>query len=66
MTDSIEREANEFAMHLLAPTSLLKRDLKALGPVDIEADETIYKLAKRYKVSAQIMAIRIGQVLAKG
>lgn len=62
--NDIEREANEFAMHLLVPTEFLKRDLKALGGIDIEDDLQITQLAKKYKVSVQIMTLRIAQLLS--
>lgn len=61
----IEREANEFAMNLLVPTSFLKADLAKMGGIDIEDDKAVYKLAQKYKVSVQVMTLRIGQVLAE-
>lgn len=64
MTD-IEREANIFAVELLMPTSFLERDIKALGGIDFADDEDIAKLAKRYRVSHSMMALRLGLLLAR-
>ena len=61
----IEREANLFAMELLMPTSFLERDIKQMGGIDFADDRDIDKLAKRYKVSHSLMAIRLGQLLTR-
>ena len=62
MTD-IEAEANAFAMELLMPTEFLRRDLKQMGGIDLADDRQVEKLAKKYRVSVSLMAIRIGQLL---
>lgn len=57
-----ELEANYFAMCLLIPESLLNDDLESdefAPPFDIESDKRIEELAKRYKVSAQLMTYRL-------
>jgi Zn-dependent peptidase ImmA (M78 family) len=64
--DAMEREANEFAMDLLMPTDLMLADLAALGGVDIEDSPAIAKLARKYRVSEQVMTIRIGQLITEG
>lgn len=57
-TDDLEIEANQFAAALLMPEEFLRRDI-------IEADHTndfedvIGTLARRYRVSAQAMGIRL-------
>ena len=61
----IEHEANMFAMELLMPTSFLERDIKQMGGIDFADDRDIDKLAKRYKVSHSLMAIRLGQLLSR-
>ncbi len=61
MSDIEEREANLFAMELLMPRAFLLADIEKMGGVDIEDDAAMTKLAKRYKVSVTIMAIRLGQ-----
>lgn len=62
MTD-IEHEANIFAMELLMPTDFLLRDLKAMGGIDVADDLGLTKLARKYRVSQALMALRIGQLL---
>ena len=58
----MEREANYFAMCLLMPEEWLRRDVEAIGGVDIEDDVAMTKLAKKYKVSVTLMAMRLGQL----
>lgn len=59
----IEHEANQFAIELLMPRKWLLSDLKKMGGIDIQDDAAITKLAKRYKVSLQLMTLRIGQLI---
>lgn len=56
--DPREREANEFAACLLMPRDFLREDL-AHGPIDVSDDDAVRKLARRYKVSAQALTIRL-------
>lgn len=56
---TVDAEANEFAMCLLMPREQLTADLEALGPVEIDDEEWINKLAKRYRVTPGAMAKRI-------
>ena len=65
-SDIEEREANLFAMELLMPRAFLLADIEKMGGVDIEDDAAMMKLAKRYKVSVTVMAIRLAQLLARG
>ena len=58
-------EANEFAMHLLVPTEFLRKDLIAMGGIDIADDKDLKILAHKYQVSQTIMALRIEQVIAE-
>lgn len=58
----MDREANTFAMELLMPAHLLKAEIKNLGGIDIEDDRKLAKLARKFKVSLQVMAVRIGQL----
>jgi Zn-dependent peptidase ImmA (M78 family) len=60
-----DREANAFAMALLMPEDWLLDDIDELGGIDVESDEKIKRLAKRYHVSEQMMTLRIGQLLAQ-
>jgi Zn-dependent peptidase ImmA (M78 family) len=57
------REANAFAMALLMPEDWLRRDIEKLGGIDIEDVQKVGKLAKRYRVSVQVMTLRIGQLM---
>ena len=64
MTDDqrMETEANRFAMELLMPWDWLVADIEAMK-LDVENDEQVAKLAKRYGVSVQVMTLRIGEIL---
>lgn len=61
--DAREIEANGFAAELLVPLDLLRSDIEAIG-IDIESDEEVTTLAKRYEVSAQMMAIRLSKIIS--
>lgn len=58
-----EAEANLFAMALLMPEELVRKEL-AKG-IDIAEDEEIKKLAKKFQVPIGLMAIRIGQIMER-
>lgn len=62
-TPEQEREANQFAAELLMPTHFIKQDVAC--NFDIESDEQINELSKKYKVSNQAMAIRLGRLIEK-
>lgn len=68
MTDTRDQdiEANAFAMELLMPEPWLRADLAMTGGVDIEDDKAIARLAKKYRVSPTVMAVRIGQLAGFG
>jgi Zn-dependent peptidase ImmA (M78 family) len=60
--DPNEIEANRFAAELLMPEPFLREDIGRAtrhGVVDMLDDDFIRKLATRYKVSIQAMAIRL-------
>lgn len=59
--DVYEMEANGFAAELLMPAAMLERDLKGKDP-DYDDDELTRRLANRYKVSLQAMAVRLATV----
>ena len=64
MADSVEeREATYFAMCLLMPAEDLRRDIQAMGGIDIEDEKGLKKLARRYRVSPMLMTLRIGQLM---
>lgn len=56
--DPLEIEANAFASELLMPRDLLADALEA-GGLDIEDDERIAALARRFRVSASAMRFRL-------
>lgn len=66
----MDEEANAFAMELLMPEKFLRADLANLKGFDIvgavadDLDKNIAKLAKKYKVSTQMMVLRIGALTA--
>lgn len=62
----MEAEANQFAMELLMPADWLRADIKKMGGIDIEDESKVKKLARRYRVSNSIMALRIGQLIERG
>jgi Zn-dependent peptidase ImmA (M78 family) len=61
-TDQEEVEANRFAAELLMPQSLLEADLQALGRIYLDDETAVAMLAKKYRVSCQSMAIRLGSL----
>lgn len=60
--DAEEREANYFAMCLLVPEEFLRTEVKKMGGIDLCDDYALEKLAKKFKVSRTVMAVRIEQV----
>jgi Zn-dependent peptidase ImmA (M78 family) len=56
-TDAREREANAFASELLMPETLLKASID--DRTDIEDDETVERLAKKFRVSIAAMHYRL-------
>ena len=52
----IEQEANEFAAHILMPTTFLQTDLQDKTEL---SDFEIKQLAEKYNVSNQAMSIRL-------
>jgi Zn-dependent peptidase ImmA (M78 family) len=58
-TDMREIEANLFAAELLMPTEFLNQDLQGKRQVDIEDDDFLRELARRYRVSHQAMVFRL-------
>jgi Zn-dependent peptidase ImmA (M78 family) len=56
--DPLEMDANRFAAELLMPVEFLEEDLRKL-PDDIEEEEAVVRLARKYQVSIQAMTIRL-------
>ena len=59
----MDQKANQFAMALLMPAELVKHELERMGGIDIDDDKSVAALAKKFRVSNNIMAIRLGQIL---
>lgn len=59
--DPKEIEANRFAAELLVPRAFLADELQG-RVIDIEDEELVNDLARRFRVSRQVMSIRIGEL----
>ena len=65
-TEEQEREANLFAMYLLMPEEMVRKQVKKLGgSLDINDDKNIKTLARKFAVSEQLMTLRIAQIYTK-
>lgn len=60
-----EREANQFAMALLMPENLIRKELKRLGGIDLADPRATKELARKFQVSETLLAIRLGQIFEK-
>lgn len=60
--DPLEIEANAFASELLMPTDLLMAELAGV-PLDIEDENQMELLAKKFRVSTQAMSVRLAGLL---
>ena len=54
-----EKEANLFAAELLMPERFLHADLDSFGSLDLENQDSIRGLARKYQVSSQAMTFRL-------
>jgi Zn-dependent peptidase ImmA (M78 family) len=63
--DVEEIESNAFAAAILMPEMFLRKDVTGLV-LDIEDEERVQSLAKRYHVSAQAMTLRLVNLLSRG
>lgn len=58
-----DREANYFAICLLMPEELVRKEVKKLRrPIDLSDDEDIKELANTFRVSIPLMTLRLGQL----
>ena len=60
-TERMEIEANQFAAELLMPYFLFSEMLKKKG-FDIDEDEPLEQLARKFRVSKQALEFRIGSI----
>jgi len=63
--ETLEREANYFAMCLLMPRKLLIQEVEKMGGISLVDDDEIKTLAKMFKVSIPAMALRLGEIYSK-
>ena len=62
LQDAEEREANYFAMCLLMPEQFVRDEIAKMDGLDLVDDRQLEKLAKKFKVSMGMMAMRLEQV----
>lgn len=55
----MDSEANRFSTSLLIPRSDLETQLARLGPIDIDDEEWMGKLAGRYRVTTDVLRFRL-------
>lgn len=60
--DQADREATAFAMELLMPEQFIRAELSKSKSFDLMDTRALKKLADKFRVEPQIMAIRIGQL----
>ena len=61
--EQMDAEANAFAMELMMPEFLLRPELEKLGGIDIEDEKAVRKLAAKFRVSTQMMTLRLGELM---
>lgn len=61
-TDEQEIESNRFAAELLMPREFLEADFQTMGAIHADDEDAMARLAKRYGVSPQAMAIRLSSL----
>lgn len=59
--DNLEEEANYFAMCILMPEHLVKREVAKIT-LDLTSDEPLKALSKTFDVSMTAMALRLAQL----
>ncbi|WP_374624555.1 ImmA/IrrE family metallo-endopeptidase [Pandoraea sp.] len=62
--DRLEIEANAFASELLMPKELLVAEVRGV-PIDVEDDQQVEELAKKFKVSTHAMRLRLLGLLSE-
>lgn len=60
-----EAEANQFAMALLMPGEMVRQEIEKMGGVDLLGDD-IEQLADTFRVTPELMAMRIEQLRNRG
>lgn len=62
-TINIDDEATQFAFNLLMPADFVRAEIKKIGNFDLGNEKMLKRLAAKFKVEPQIMALRIGQLM---
>ena len=62
--NSKEAEANYFAMHLLMPSDLLRKEIRNIKSFDMNNERHMADLAKRFQVSQAILGYRLAMLQA--
>lgn len=65
LTEVEEAEANYFAMCLLMPEDIVRREVRRLGGIDLADDKHFIILARKFQVNVGMMGIRIGQLMGR-
>jgi Zn-dependent peptidase ImmA (M78 family) len=60
--DKPESEANAFAMALLMPEEMIRKEVRKLKGIDLCDDTKIRILAKKFQVPLTLMSLRLGQI----
>lgn len=58
----MQNEANQFAMALLMPEDLVKKEILKMKDFDFICPDDLKSLAAKFAVHTQIMAFRLGQL----
>lgn len=62
--NEMNQEANAFARALLMPEFLLRPAIEKMGGIDVDDEKAVAALAKRFRVTAAQMILRIGELLS--
>jgi len=62
MSEDKEQEANYFAICLLMPEALVRREVESLGPLDLLNDVKVAKLARKFEVPISLMVLRLAEL----
>jgi Zn-dependent peptidase ImmA (M78 family) len=67
MSDTVvdEAEATHFAMCLLMPRDMVHLEVRRMGGIDVEDGRAMAILARKFRVSPTLMAIRIGWLMCE-
>ena len=61
--EEMDAEANQFALALLMPAEMVRREVAKMKGFDICENSDIKKLADKFRVPVTAMAIRLGQLM---